>query len=105
MEHTEFDQNPLEGIDDLSVGVALFDAIKISPAHLQDPMIFAKFLEIVEFLNAHPDPHYIISRTMKNKSAEMDNLDYLHSYIRLNKKEMELEQQIGKVKEDMAYYE
>ena len=93
------------GFSDVMVGAELYKAVGLKPYEFSDPIQSAKIKEIADFLNGHPDPSYVLKNVpRKNKSPNMSNLDYLLSYVKLNKEKQGLMSQLEDVDKSLRYY-
>lgn len=83
------------GFNDILVGTELYAATKMSQADMMDPHKAAQIREIADFLNSHPDPIFLIGTLVRgNKSPNMSNLEYIASYVKLNKARKEIDRQL-----------
>lgn len=92
------------GFKDVLVGTELFRALDITQKELMSPIQMDKIKEIAGYLNEHQDPMFVIGRIRNNKGT-MPNLDYLTSYVKLNKQKGELSRQLEQVEKDIKFYE
>jgi len=93
------------GFNDVFTGDELFRALDINEGDMKSPIIQNKIVDIAKFLNESPDPMFVITRIRNNKSSTMNNLDYLHSYVQLNRQKTQIEEQLSKVTKDLKMYE
>ena len=98
-------ENILERFQELDVGTKLIRVLDVTEGDLRSPMNESKLIELAEFLNEHPDPHFILEMTKYNKSPHMNNLDFLVGYTQLNKKKVQLSKELDKVDKDIKFYE
>lgn len=91
---------------DIEIGVALFDALQISPGDLMSPPILEKMRTITNFFNDKTEAAQVIKRvTRSNKSPHLKNIDHLTAYVELAKqKELKLKE-IGVLDNELGYYE
>lgn len=92
------------GVNDIGVGVALYQAIGVKPYDNKDPNFLEKMRYITDYLNQHPDPHYIIGKIRNNKSPNMSNIDFIHSYVMLVRKKDDMENELKKISKEIEYY-
>lgn len=92
------------GFKDVLVGTELFRALDITGRELSSPIQVEKIKEIAGYLNEHQDPMFVIGRIRNNKGT-MPNLDYLASYVKLNKTRSELQGQLERVDKDLKFYD
>lgn len=95
----------LDKFNDISVGTDFFQKLDITQGDLMSPVNERKIQEIAEFLNDHPDPHFIVDMIRHNRSPHMSNLDFLTGFVQLNKKRAKLEGELSKVVKDIKFYE
>lgn len=95
----------LEHFNDIEVGVNFIKTLNIAEEDMAFPTNEMKVREVAEYLNEHPEPDFIIGLTKNNRSPNMNNLDFLTGYVKLNKKRDELERALARVVRDIKFYE
>lgn len=92
------------GFNDVLVGSELFQKLEISDGDMMSPTVQRKVREIAEYLSTQDDPLFVIGRVNHNKSPHMNNLDYLLSYVQLQKKRAQIEKEKKEVERELSYY-
>jgi len=72
-------------------GVGLARTLELDPEEMsKDPIRMAKFELVIGFFGKLPDPEFIIEGLYRRKKGDMDRLNYMYSYARLNTERDEL---------------
>lgn len=80
-----------DGSKDYVTGISLQQSLDLDPDELiLDPIRWAKFQEVLQFFGKEEDPQFTIDRIYRNKTNDMDRLDYMFSFTRLAKERREL---------------
>lgn len=98
-------EDTLGKFNDLDVGVDFIKTLNLTEGDLMSPITENKVVEIIDFLNNHPDPKFVTGLTKYNRSQEMSNLDYLVGYVKLNTLRNGLLKQVSQVEKDIKFYE
>ena len=95
----------LNNFNDITVGTELFKSLDITQSELISPIQTAKIRDIAGFLNEHPDPLFIVGSIIRsNKNPNINNLDHLWSYVKLNNNKAELTVKLEKINKELQYY-
>ncbi len=93
------------GINDVAVGVELYEAMRISA----EDMILAKqldrFKEIAGFTNEFNEILPGIRMAMQKKPLDVDAIDFIHTFVRLQKKRLDARRALATVEDELAFYE
>lgn len=93
------------GIDDIDAGVELFNSLGLTPFDLSNGPRLNQLREIVEFLNDHPDPAWVVrSVSRSNRNPDRSNLEHLLVFVRLQRERIDLQQQIDRVDKELQHY-
>lgn len=89
------------GIQDIGVGVALFDALRVGPDRLAiDNQMVGKIQIIAEFLNNEPDPTFTIQKIVSsNRSEGMEPVDHFVNFVNLEEKRRTMEKELDDLEE------
>ncbi len=101
--------SPLEemNIHDIAVGTALWSRLRMYDFEFtRNPSNMSKLQELSSYLNKHPNPMYVIDVIgSHNTSPNMNNLDYLLSYAKLDMQRSELKQKLESTESELKRYE
>lgn len=93
------------GIDNIEIGVELFNATKINQSDLTDATIVNKIKTIADFLKDHPDPVFIIqSVSRSNSNPDRSNLEHLYSFVGLQNQKKETQETLDKLNNELKHY-
>ncbi len=98
-------ENPFSdvGFKDELVGAELFKTVNAGFSPIL-PGDFSKLRDIAEYLNEHPDPVGVINKAKYKKSSSMTPLDFIHSYVSLDKERMMHAQKVSEYEKQLKYY-
>jgi len=101
--------SPLEemNISDLAVGTALWQYLKMYDFEFtRNPGNMSKLQELSGYLNKHSDPMYVIEVVgSHNRNGNVNNLDYLLSYSRLDQERSNLKERSETNAKELSHYE
>lgn len=94
------------GANDIELGMTLYNATGLGHMEMKDPANISKLKEVAEFFENHPDPIFAINSVKNsNKNPNVNNLEHLLTYVRLQKEKFSLLNKIEDLKNQLKYYE
>ena len=91
---------------DIERGVEIFQLLNIQGKDLLSPIQVAKLKELSDFVGKYSGGIDLIRRVIiNNKNPQMENIDYLTSYVRLQNKKIEQSKLLDDLNEQIKLYE
>ena len=95
----------LSQFSDVTVGANLYMALGLNPAETTIPENFSKVKAIAEYLNGHPDPHWLVNHLSRKNMSGMKPLDFFHSYVSLQGDKSSHIREIERLDKELKYYD
>lgn len=87
------------------IGAHLFKTLQVSLEEMTDNNISNKMKDIVDFVSQLPDPLFVIdSVPARNRGGKMSNLDFLYTFVQLNKQRDEAQQRLSEIDKQLEFY-
>lgn len=91
----------------LELGVELYRALQVDPDYVaKNPQVLDKLRKVTDYLSDDPDPVFTLHSVIrKNTNPNIDNLDYMLTYVMLKEKKGNLTKEIERTDKDLTFYE